>query len=192
MNPTADASWFATVASKVVYEGFSTVRVDTVRMPDGSDVDREIVEHIDAVAVVPITDDGRVLLLKQYRQAFGRYVLEVPAGKLDVAEESVEAAARREVAEELAYEVGTLVPLVTFLNSAGWATERTHVLLGTGCRPGTHPEGFVPEDEEAVMEVVPMAITDALDAARSGVITDGKTLIGLLMAAPHLEDASTA
>jgi 8-oxo-dGDP phosphatase len=181
----SDTAWFQTVASRIAHEGYSTVRLDTVRMPDGSESDREVVEHDDAVAIVPITATGEVLLLRQYRHAVGRYVLEVPAGKLDVAGESVEEAAHRELAEELAYEAATFEPLVTFLNSAGWTDERTHVLLATGCTPGRAPDGFTPEAEEADMEVVPMAVADALEAARTGVIVDSKTLIGLLLAAPR-------
>lgn len=187
MSATPDAAWFETVATRRIHEGFSNVRVDTVRMPDGSEVDREIVEHTDAVAVVPVTDDGRILLLKQYRQPVGRYVLEIPAGTLDVPGEELEAAARREVSEELAHDLGELVFLVTFLNSVGWSTERTHLWLGTGCRPGSPPDGFFAEAEEADMEIVPMAVDDAIEAARSGDIVDSKTLIGLLLAAPHLE-----
>lgn len=178
--------WYETVSSTVHYQGYSTVRVDSVRMPDGDEADREVVEHDDAVAVVAVTADQRVLLLRQYRHAMGRYVLEIPAGKLDVEGEAVEDAARRELAEELAYDAPTLEPLVTFMNSAGWCTEHTHVLLATGCTPGRVPEGFTAEAEEADMEVVSMSVPEAMEAARSGVILDSKSLIGLLLAEPHL------
>lgn len=180
------AGWYETVSSQVRYEGFSTVRVDSVRMPDGDEAEREIVEHDDAVAVVAVTTDERVLLLRQYRHAIGRYVLEIPAGKLDVDGEAVEDAARRELAEELAYDAPTLLPLVTFMNSVGWCTEHTHVLLATGCTAGRVPDGFTAEAEEADMEVVSMTVDEAMEAARTGVIVDSKSLIGLLLAEPHL------
>ena len=69
-------TWFDTLDSRVVHEGFSTVRVDQVRMPDGSETEREVVEHTDAVAVVPLFDDGTVALLRQYRHPVGQYLLE--------------------------------------------------------------------------------------------------------------------
>lgn len=182
-----NGGWFETLQSSVKYEGFSTIRVDDVQMPDGSVVSRETVEHDDAVAMVAVTTSNEVLLLRQYRHPIGRYVLEIPAGKLDVDGESVEEAGRRELAEELEYDAGKVTPLITFLNSAGWTDEKTHVLLATGCTPGRHPDGFTPEAEEADMEIIPMQLDAALEAARSGDIVDSKSLIGLLLAAPHLQ-----
>jgi 8-oxo-dGDP phosphatase len=179
-------AWFETTEVRTVYEGRSTVRVETVRMPEGGDAEREIVVHDDAVAVLPVTDDGEVVLLKQYRQAVRAYVLEVPAGTLDADDGSPEEAARRELAEEIQHEVGELVHLVTFLNSSGWTTERTHVYLGRQLTPAAHPEGFEPEHEEADMEVLRMSADDAIELARTGEITDAKTLIALLLSAAHL------
>jgi 8-oxo-dGDP phosphatase len=188
--PTGSAggpAWFETVASRTAHDGFSTVRIDTVRTPDGDEVEREVVEHPDAVGVVPVTDDGRLLLLKQYRQPLGRYQLEIPAGILDVDGESVEAAARREVLEELHHEVRELVHLTTVFTSAGWSDERVHLYLGRGLRPASPPDDFQAEAEEAHLEVIPLHIADALEIARGGELTDAKTVIGLLLAAPHLE-----
>jgi 8-oxo-dGDP phosphatase len=179
-------AWFTTVDQRHVYDGFSRVRIDTIRTPDGDDVTREVVEHDDAVAIVPVTDDGQVLLLKQYRQPFGGYVIEVPAGTLDIDGEHVEEAARRELREELHHDAAEFRPLTTFLNSAGWCTERTHVLLARGLRQSPPPDGFVAEAEEADMEVVPIALADAVEAVHNGTITDGKTVIGLLLAHAHL------
>jgi 8-oxo-dGDP phosphatase len=180
------AAWFETLASREVYSGFSTIRIDTVRTPDGAEMDREIVERVDAVAVVAVDDRGRILLLKQYRQPVGAYLLEIPAGLLDVDGEEPEAAARRELAEEIQHEAQVFRHLITFVNSAGWATERTHVYLAEGARPTPMPEGFVPKAEEADMEVVPMAAADVFEAVREGSIVDAKTVIGLLLAEAHL------
>lgn len=177
---------YETESSDIVYEGFSTVRVDRVRMPDGSLAEREIVEHTDAVAVVPIDAEGRVVLLRQYRHALGEPALEIPAGKLDVAGEAREAAARRELLEETGLEAGGLEHLVSFRNSGGWTDEETTVYLARDVRPGDVPEDFTATAEEADMEVVRLPLADALAAARRGEIIDAKTLIGLLLSADRL------
>jgi 8-oxo-dGTP pyrophosphatase MutT (NUDIX family) len=180
------ASWFETVDTEVVYDGFSTVLRESVRTPDGDEMVREIVRHDDAVAVVPVLDDGRIVLLRQYRQPVRRYVLELPAGKMDVEGESPEEVAHRELAEEIGHDARELVHLVTFQNSSGWTTEQTHVYLGRGVHPVDPPEGFRPKHEEADMEVVPFTAEDVVGLARRGELTDAKTLVGLLLAAPHL------
>lgn len=183
MSGTDAPGWFETLDSRVVHDGFSTVRVDRVRMPDGKESDREVVEHDDAVAVVPLFDDGTVVLLRQYRHPVGRYLLEVPAGKLDVEGEPAADAARRELAEEVGLAAGRLDHLTTFHNSAGWCDERTHLYLGRDLSATDRPDGFELEHEEADMEVVRIPLDDALDGISRGEITDAKTVLGLLLAA---------
>lgn len=186
MSEDGRAAWFETVEVQELYAGRSTVRMETIRTPDGEEVEREIVDHDDAVAIVPVTDDGQVLLLKQYRQPVQGYLIEIPAGTLDVDGEDPIAAARRELIEELHHDADDLVHLTTFSNSAGWTTERTHIYLGRGLRSVAPPEEFVAKAEEADMEVVPMAFADAVAAARAGEFVDAKTALGLLLAAEHL------
>jgi 8-oxo-dGDP phosphatase len=180
------AAWFETRAEDTVYEGFSTVVRETIATPDGEEVVREVVRHTDAVAVVPVLDDGRIVLLRQYRQPLRRYVLEVPAGKMDEEGEGPEDVAHRELVEEIGYDAHELTHLVSFHNSAGWTDETTHVYLGRGVHPVDPPEGFHPRAEEADMETVTLAVDDALAAAHAGELTDAKTLVALLLAAPHL------
>lgn len=179
-------SWFETRSSEVVHDGFSRVRVDRVLLPDGTEGTREVVEHRDAVAMVPVTSDGGVLLVKQYRHALGGDLLEIPAGILDHQEEPPEVAAQRELIEEIGRRAGRLRHLVTFANSAGWTDEHTHVYLATELTPAAPPADFRPEAEEAAMEVVRFEVADAIELARTGRLTDAKTLVGLLLAAPHL------
>jgi ADP-ribose pyrophosphatase YjhB (NUDIX family) len=131
-------SGFTTVSVDEHYTGRSTVRIEMVRTPDGGEVEREIVGHDDAVAIVPVTDDGEVVLLRQYRQALREHLLEIPAGTLDVDGESPTEAALRELAEETGYTARSLEHLVTFHNSAGWTDERTHVYLARAW-PATAP-----------------------------------------------------
>lgn len=175
--------WFETVQHDTVYDGYSTVHRDLVRMPDGTTHEREFVHHFDAVAVVPLLDDGSVLLLKQYRHPIGRYVLEIPAGKLDVEGEDPEEAARRELREEVGYDARHLELLTRFANSAGWNDEWTTVYLGTGLHEADARESFEREAEEADMEVVRIPLDDAVAEARAGSLPDAKTVIGLLLAA---------
>lgn len=176
--------WYETVASEVAHRGtFAHVRVDRVRMPDGAVADREVVEQADAVAVVPLLDDGTVVLLRQYRHPVGRYLLEIPAGKLDVSGESPEAAARRELVEEIHHSAENLRHLLTIQNSAGWTDEHTHLYLGTGLRRRRPPGEYSPAPEEADMEVVRVPLSEALAWVDAGRISDAKTALGLLLVA---------
>jgi 8-oxo-dGTP pyrophosphatase MutT (NUDIX family) len=172
--------------SEVVWEGYSTVRVDTVRMPDGSTGEREVVEHGPAAAVVAVTDAGEVALVRQYRHAFGRYLLEIPAGGLDDGDDHAREAAQRELAEEVGFSADELVHLTTIQTSVGWTTEVCHVLLGRGLRRAEPPEDFEATGEEADMEVVLLPLEEAVAAVHEGTITDAKTVVGLLLAAERL------
>lgn len=174
-------------SSEVVYDGdLSNVRIDRIRMPDGSVAEREIVEHPDAVAVVAIDGDGKVVLLRQYRPALRTRVLEIPAGKMDVDGETPMEAARRELIEEVGLDAGSLSELVTFVNSGGWCDEHTTVYLAGDLTDASAPDSFVAKAEEADLEVVRMPIAHAVQLAQSGEITDAKTLIGLLIAGAQL------
>lgn len=182
------AAWFETVDSRRAYAGFSTVRVDRVRTPEGEVVEREVVERPAAVGVVPIAPDGRVLLLHQYRQPVGRPLIELPAGLMDVAGEDPAGTAQRELIEELGMQAGTLTALTRFWNSAGWTDEVTHLYLGRELQPADAPDGFVAKAEEAHLEVVSLTLEDAVAAVRDGEITDAKTVVGLLLAHSRLQE----
>ena len=170
--------------SDVVWEGqLSTVRVDHVEMPDGSTAAREVVKHLDAVAVVALTDDNEIVLVRQYRHPMGDYQLEIPAGLLDVDGEAPEAAAARELAEETGMKVRELRRVLGFANSAGWTDEHTTIFVGRGAVPDTTMNDFEAEDEEADMQVVILPFSEAVAMARDGQIADAKTLIGILAVA---------
>lgn len=174
--------WYETLDSTVIHDGWSRLRVDTVRMPDGGSARREVVDHLDAVAVVAVTDDDEVLLVKQYRHAIGRYLLEIPAGVLDVEGEPPEQAARRELREETQHDARQLTRLTTVHTSAGWTNEQVTVFLGEGVSLLEQPV-HEPEGEEADLEVVRLPLADAVQAARDGQLTDAKTVIALLLVA---------
>jgi 8-oxo-dGTP pyrophosphatase MutT (NUDIX family) len=157
--------------------GFLEVTKRSIEAPDGSAFKRIVIEHPGAVAVVPmITDD--VILIRQYRAAAGQRLLEIPAGKLDLVGESVEDAARRELAEETGYIAEDFVHLTDLWTAVGFCDERISIFLASDMEVGTrHPIG--PEEIDA--EVVRMPFGDALKLVMSGDIADAKTVAGLLM-----------
>lgn len=170
-------------SSDLVYDGhLSRVRVDRVRFPDGSESAREVVEHLDAVAVVPLHDDGTVTLLRQYRHPLRAEVLEIPAGMCDVGGEPAERTAARELAEEVGLRAEGLTPLATMANSAGWTDELTTIFLATGLHGVDAPDGFTAEAEEAGMAIVRPPLADAVAEVAGAAHADAKTLAGLLLA----------
>jgi 8-oxo-dGDP phosphatase len=178
-------SGFRTIATTHHYRGFSSVRVDVLR-GTGGEFTREVVEHPDAVAVVALDGDCRVALVRQYRHPLGRTLLEIPAGTLDVDGEAPDAAAHRELAEEVGLATDELIPLGEIWNSAGWSDERTILFLARTTRPTALPDGFAPEDEEAEMAVEWRPLEELVQDALEGRIEDAKTVIGALRAQAHL------
>lgn len=180
------AAWFDVQSRDTVYQGRVDVRIERVRTPDGEIMEREIAHALDAVAVVALDLEGRLLLLRQYRQPVEGYLLEIPAGVRDVDGEEPEHTARRELHEETSHQAGSVEALTTIWNSAGWSTERTHLYLARDCRLVDPVEGFTPKAEEADMELLALPFEVALDAVRSGEIVDAKSVAGILLAAARL------
>jgi ADP-ribose pyrophosphatase len=182
-------SGFRRAREAVTYEGFiwHVVRAEFVA-PDGEAFERDIVRTTGAVAVVPLRFDAEgtpgVVLVRQYRPALERELLEIPAGIRDVPGEPVEDTARRELAEEVGLHAGRLVPLVTVCPSPGMSDSEHHLYLATELEP-------VPRalhgPEEAHMEVLDVPLTEALAMIERGEIVDSKTVIGLLVTARRLE-----
>jgi ADP-ribose pyrophosphatase len=165
-----------TLASETVFSGgLITVRKDTVRLSEGKTTDREIVEHSEVIAVVPLLDDGRVVMVRQFRKAAERVLLEIPAGGIDDGE-TPEDAVRREMVEETGYRVGTLRKLSSFYTSPGFTTELMHLFLATDLQPGE------PTESTDAIEVVLMRPNEAFDAMQSADVADAKSLLGLLFA----------
>jgi ADP-ribose pyrophosphatase len=147
--------------------------------PAGDEFVRDIVHHPGAVSVVPYEADGTVLLVRQYRAAIDRELLEIPAGKRDVADEPPELTAHRELAEEVGRVAGRMELLGTFFNSPGFCDEYSYTYLA---RDLTETAIEAHSVEEAAMTVERIALTDALGLIASGDIVDAKTIIGLLLA----------
>jgi ADP-ribose pyrophosphatase len=155
-----------------------TVRTDRVADAEGRTARREVVEHPGAVAALVVDEDGRVLLVDQWRHPVGGRLLEVAAGKYDIDGESVEQTLRRELAEELRVEGGTLTWLASFYTTPGWSDEVLDLYLAEGMRP----LGGVAAElqwEEAGLEVVRVSYEEALTLATGAAPGDAKTLVAL-------------
>jgi 8-oxo-dGTP pyrophosphatase MutT (NUDIX family) len=147
--------------------------------PDGHEFERDVVHHPGAVSVVPLLPGGRVLLVRQYRAAVDMELLEIPAGKRDIADEAPEATAGRELVEEVGMEAGRMQLLAEFYNSPGFCDERSFVFLASDLRPcPTDLQGV--EEQHMTTEEVARADVPGLIARRE--ITDAKTIIGLCLA----------
>jgi ADP-ribose pyrophosphatase len=151
--------------------------------PDGEEFTRTVVHHPGAVAMVPVEDD-HALLVRQWRAAVGRALLEIPAGKRDVRGEAPAATAARELEEELGRRPGTLTLLAEFYNSPGFCDEHTHVFCATDLT--RLPERRAVSAEERAMTVERVALADVPDLIARRELVDAKSIIGLLLAGRHL------
>ena len=166
-----------TVASEYVYRGrVVTLRIDTVRAADGREFKREVVEHKGAVAIVPRLDSETFLLIRQFRQAVGETLLEIPAGTLE-ADEDIDACAARELEEETGFRAGSLRKMFSQYLAPGYSSEVLHAYLATDLEESADN---LDEDEE--IEVVPVAISDVEPMILDGRIKDAKSIAALLVA----------
>lgn len=154
------------------------------RAPDGTEVERQVIRHPGATSVVPIAADGeRAILVRQFRAAINQDLLEIPAGKLDEPGEPPAEAAQRELAEEIGMRAGRLDLLAEFVNSPGFCDERSWVYLGTALEAVPHtPQGI----EEEHLSIEEIRLADVATMIRDRVLTDAKTIIGLLLARDRL------
>jgi ADP-ribose pyrophosphatase len=163
------------IAGEHVFSGrIISVRVDQVRLPDGSKSVREVVEHPGAVAILPVLDDGRLVLVRQFRYAIGRELLEVPAGTRE-ANEGPRECAIRELREETGFASDDVEELTRFFVSPGWCNEELIVYRARNLRAG---DAALEHDEHVTVEIISPADIPALIAA--GQIADAKTLTALL------------
>jgi ADP-ribose pyrophosphatase len=171
------------LASKRIHTGkVITLDVDTVRFPDGSTGQLEMVRHPGAAAVVPFASDPRgadptLLLIQQYRYAVNGQLLEIPAGRLDPGEEPI-ACARRELHEEVGVTAARVERLTTIWTTPGFTDERIHLFMASDLTTGAHAR-----EPDEFIEVVPKPLSEALSLIRDGVICDAKTVVGILYVA---------
>ena len=177
-------SGFEQLEERVIHEGpVFSVSIGEIRTPDGEVLTREYVRHPGAVVVVPIVADQEVVLVRQYRAAIARPLLEIPAGKRDVEGEAPEVTAARELREEVGLEAGQLTLMGSFYNTPGFCDEFTYCYLATECT-AVPAERQGAEEQHMTVERLPLA--EGIARAVAGEIDDAKTLIGLLLAQQHL------
>jgi ADP-ribose pyrophosphatase len=169
-----------TLDSKRIHEGrIINLRVDKVTVVSGTST-REIVEHNGGSVIAAVTDDNKIIMVKQFRKPMESPILEVPAGKLDGDEDPADAALR-ELSEETGYTAGKLEKLTEFYPSVGYTTEVLHIYLATDLKPGVcHP------DENEVLEVMEMDLEEVYRMVMDGRIHDGKTIAAVMMARDKL------
>lgn len=167
--------------SRQVYPGrVANLWVEQVVLPNGAVAELEIVRHPGAAAIVPVTDAGEVILVRQYRHAIGRFLLEVPAGKLSPGEDPRDCAAR-ELEEEVGQRAGTLEPLGVLVPAPGFADELIHLFLATALVATVQSL-----DDDEVLSVERLPLLEAARQALSGAIEDSKSAVAILRAAARL------
>jgi 8-oxo-dGTP pyrophosphatase MutT (NUDIX family) len=171
------APGFTRLAEREVYRSrLITVAVGTFRGPDGRTFERDVVHHIGAVAVVPLVDEDRVLMVRQYRAPIDAWLLEIPAGVRDVGGEPPEQTAARELVEEVGHRAGRLERLCSFHNSAGWCDEQVQIYLATDIEATATARQGIEEDHMTIEEI---ALDDVDRLIVTGELTDAKSIIGL-------------
>jgi len=152
-----------------------------VELPDGKTARREIIKHPGAIAIVALDADQQVVLVRQYRTAADRILIEIPAGTLDP-DEAPRVCAERELQEEAGYFPGKLEPLGGIFVAPGYTTEYIHLFLATDLR-----ESRLEADDDEFIEVMRVPMAQALRMIESGEICDGKSVTGLLRVARLLK-----
>jgi ADP-ribose pyrophosphatase len=160
--------------SKHIYTGIVVnLNIDTVTLPNGITVDLEVVRHPGAAAMVPLKDDGTVILIRQFRHAAGGFIYEIPAGKLHPGEDPTVCAAR-ELQEEIGYRADSLELLSSIFTAPGFTDEVIYIYKATGLTTGRQQL-----DRDEVLEVIELPLLEAIKMIEIGTIRDAKSIVGL-------------
>jgi ADP-ribose pyrophosphatase len=169
-----DRLYEKTISSQTIYDGrIIRVKVDEVLLPNGKTAKREIVNHQGAVAVMALTDDGKMIAVRQFRKPLERSIVEIPAGKLEPGEDPLTCAIR-ELEEETGYQADQFTHISSFYTSPGFADELLHLYLATGLKKGESRP-----DEDEFVEVMELTLEEAHQLHRSGEIRDAKTVMAI-------------
>jgi ADP-ribose pyrophosphatase len=166
-----------TVSKKHIYTGkIISVDLVTVTLPDGRQATRDIVTHPGASAVVPINENGEIYMVRQYRKPIERVSLEIPAGKLDAGEDP-RVCAERELKEETGLSARNMIHIASIHSTPGFSNEILHLYAATGLR-----EGESCADSDEFISTERFSVAELTNMISSGEITDGKSIIGILLA----------
>lgn len=169
-----------TIKTQAIYDGkIIQLQVDEVLLPDGKIAKRELVKHPGAVAIIPITNDNKIIFVEQYRKPLGKSLVEIPAGKLEPGEKP-EVTAVRELEEETGYTTKTLSLISSFYTSPGFANELMYIYKTDQLIPLDQP---VAGDDDEFVEVLELTLEEAKQYVRDERIHDAKTNYAIL----HLE-----
>lgn len=171
-----------TISSDKIYTGkVVNLRIDTVEIPNNGYQKREIVEHMGAVGILALTEDKKVILVKQFRKPIEKVIWEIPAGKLEIGENPKECAIR-ELKEETGYSPENIKLIHKFFTSAGFSNEKLYIYLATGLKSGN--TNF---DEDEFLDIFEIDFEEAYNMVLKNEIEDAKTAIGILMAKEIIE-----
>lgn len=148
---------------------------DTMQIPNGNVVKWDFIKHKGAAAVVPVLDDGKIIMVHQYRNALERYTVEIPAGGLDSAEEPTLDAANRELAEETGYHAKEMEFLITIRTTVAFCNEKIDIYVAKGLTPGSQDL-----DEDEFVDVKAYSVEELLAMIYAGKIEDSKTIAAIL------------
>jgi ADP-ribose diphosphatase len=172
---------FEVISSDKKYSGRAlALRVDRVRLADGKETGLEIIEHRGSVVMVPVDTDGGIWLVRQYRHAAGREILELPAGTLEAGENPARCAGR-ELREEIGMAAGNLTRIGGFFLAPGYATEFMHVFLAGNLHPDR-----IPGDEDEILRPEKISLMELRQRLEAGNLEDAKTVAALAIAMPRL------
>lgn len=164
-----------TIAKKTIYEGkIIDLVVEDVELPNGKTSKRELIKHPGAVCVIAVTEEKKILLIKQYRKALERVIVELPAGKLEKGEDP-SACAIRELEEETGYVAEDVEHVISFYTSPGFANELVHVYYTNELK-----KGKIQRDEDEFLEVLEVTLDEAREMVKTGEIYDAKTAYAIL------------
>ena len=150
---------------------------DTMQMPDGSTVKWDLIDHVGAAAVVAVREDGKLLMVRQYRNPLERQTLEIPAGKLNFRDEDPRIAAERELAEETGYVCDNIEYLTTIYTTVAFCDEKIGLYLAKGLKD-RHPQHL---DDDEYIDLEAYTLDEVRQMIYDGKIQDAKTVIGILL-----------
>jgi len=170
------------VKSEVIYSGkvFNT-KVDQIEYNSGNKAIREVAEHPGGAVVVPVTTDGKIILVTQHRFPVNKVLLELPAGKLSIGEDPLVCAVR-ELEEETGYKSDNVKELGSIYTTPGYSTEKLWIYLAKDLKPGNHNR----EEGESGMEVIEYSLKEVEQKINNGEIVDGKTICGIFLARNYI------